>query len=315
MMLRRDAVRWGVAIAAVALIAAFALLFTVREGQVAVVTRLGAPRAVVTGAGLHWKLPWPIERVHALDARKRVFISRFAETLTRDKKNIVLQAFVVWSVGDPLTFLTTMGDLRTADDRLDGLVTNAKNALLGRYDLAALVSTDPGRLRVDEVEDGILRDVEATARERFGVHIHQVGLNRLGLPAENVRFVFEQMRAERAQYAARHRAEGEREAAAIRSQTELEAARIRAEGRQRAAEIRGRAEAEAARIYADAHRRDPDFYRFVRSLDSLKTVLGRRSTVILRTDAPPFNLLDGAAGGPGTGGSTRPAPPATRESR
>jgi membrane protease subunit HflC len=297
----RHGIRWLIGAGAVALIAAASLLFTVREGQVAVVTRLGAPRAVVTAAGLHVKLPWPLERVHALDARTRVFTSRFVETLTRDKRNAVLQAFVVWSVGDPLTFLQAVGDAGGAEERLDGLITNAKNAVLGRYDLDALVSTVPGAVRIAEVEEAILGDVEATARERLGIRLHQVGLSRLGLPPENVRFVLEQMRAERAQFAARHRAEGEREAAAIRAQTDLEAARLRAEGRRAAAEIRGRGDAEAARIYGEAHRRDPEFYKFVRSLESLRSLLGRRSTVILRTDAPPFELLE-------TGPAVAPAP-------
>jgi membrane protease subunit HflC len=115
--------------------------------------------------------------------------------------------------------------------------------------------------------------------------------------------VLDQMRAERAQYAARHRAEGERDATEIRAQAEVESASLRADGQRKATEIRGRAEAEAARIYTDAHRRDPEFYRFLRTLDTLKTLLGRRSTVILRTDAPPFDVLD--SGPPGRATESR----------
>jgi membrane protease subunit HflC len=297
-------VRWAAAVAVVALVLSPSVLTTLREGQVAVITRLGAPRAVLATAGLHAKWPWPVEQVHALDGRKRVFNSRFAETLTRDKRNIVLRTFVVWSVGEPLTFLQAVGDLVTAEDRLDGLVTNAKNAVLGRYELAALVSTDPGTLKIPEIETDVLADVRSTARERFGVEVHQVGLKQLGLPPENVPFVFEQMRTERRQFAARYRAEGEREASAIRSQTDLEAAKVRAEGQQKAAQIRARAEGQAARIYAEAQRQDPELYRFLRSLESLKALLGRRSTVILRTDAAPFSLL--TSPGPAPGGTSAP---------
>jgi modulator of FtsH protease HflC len=291
--------RWLVTTAAVAAILFASVLFALREGQVAVVTRLGAPRAVFTDAGLHWKLPWPLERVHTLDGRRRLFDSRFAETLTGDKKNIVLRTFVVWSIAEPLTFLQAIGDVPTAEDRLDGLVTNAKNAVLGRQELSALVSTEPGRLQIAQIEEAVLSEVAATARERFGIRLHQVGLSRLGLPPENVRAVLEQMRAERAQYAARYRAEGDRDAAVIRARAEVEAATLRAEGQRKAAEIRGRAEAEAARVYAEAHRRDPEFYRFVRSLETLKTLLGRRATVILRTDAPPFDVLEGGTAAAG----------------
>jgi modulator of FtsH protease HflC len=265
----RGLVRWIVALGVLILITASSVLVTLREGHVAVVTRFGAPRAVWHDAGLHAKWPWPVEQAWALDARRRLFNSRFAETLTRDKKNIVVRTFVIWAIDDPLTFLQAVGDVATAEDRLDGLVTNAKNAVLGRYELAALVSTDPGRLKVAEIEADILADVRNTARERFGVEVRQVGLKQLGLPPENVPFVFEQMRTERRQFAARYRAEGEREAAAIRSQTDLDAAKVRAEGTQKSAEIRARAEAQAARIYADAQSRDPELYRFLRSLDSL----------------------------------------------
>jgi membrane protease subunit HflC len=301
----RGLVRWIVALGVLILITASSVLVTLREGHVAVVTRFGAPRAVWHDAGLHAKWPWPVEQAWALDARRRLFNSRFAETLTRDKKNIVVRTFVIWAIDDALTFLQAVGDVATAEDRLDGLVTNAKNAVLGRYELAALVSTDPGRLKVAEIEADILADVRNTARERFGVDVRQVGLKQLGLPPENVPFVFEQMRTERRQFAARYRAEGEREAAAIRSQTDLDAAKVRAEGTQKSAEIRARAEAQAARIYADAQSRDPELYRFLRSLDSLKTLLGSRTTVILRTDAAPFTLLTTPGASEGVGSASR----------
>jgi membrane protease subunit HflC len=206
-----------------------------------------------------------------------------------------------------VAFLQAVGNLGTAEDRLDGLVTNAKNAVLGRYELAALVSTDPGSLKIPEIEAAVLADVRSTAQERFGVAVHQVGLKQLGLPPENVPFVFEQMRTERRQFAARFRAEGEREASAIRSQADLDAAKIRAEAEQQAAQIHARAEAQAAGIYADAQRQDPELYRFLRSLESLKTVLGKRSTVILRTDAAPFGLLT-TPGPPGAGGAAPAGP-------
>jgi membrane protease subunit HflC len=303
-MMGRSLVRWILAAGILTTIVASSVVVAVREGQVAVVTRFGAPRTVWPDAGLHVKWPWPIEQVWRFDARQRLFNSRFVETLTRDKKNIVLRTFVIWSVGEPLTFLQSVGDLAAAEDRLDGLVTNAKNAVLGRYELAALVSTDPGRLKGPEIEADILADVRGTARERFGVDVRQIGLKQLGLPPENVPFVFDQMRTERQQFAARYRAEGEREAAAIRSQADLDAAKVRAEATQTAAEIGARAEAQAARIYAEAQSRDPELYRFLRSLDSLKALLGQRATVILRTDAAPFSLLTTPGPGEGAGSTT-----------
>ena len=179
-------------------------------------------------AGLHWKLPWPIDRVHSLDGRSQLFNSRFFETLTLDKRNIILRMFVVWGIHDPLTFLQAMGNEQTAQDRLDYLVTDAKNAVLGTYDLSALVNTDQQKIRIAEIEKKILGQVETVARDRYGIEIQQVGLKQLGLPADNIREIFDQMRAERTRVASKIRAEGDRAAKKIRAETEKRVATLRA---------------------------------------------------------------------------------------
>ncbi len=273
----------------------FAFTWQLREGQVAIRLRLGKSVDVVDDAGLHGKLPWPIERVVLLDGRSRVLNTRHTEMLTRDKKNVILLSYVVWKVSEPLRFYQSLGSIEAADSKLDGLVTNAKISVLGGYDLSALVSTTTEDLMVAEIERAILDDVAAKASDKYGVAIQEVGFKRLSLPEGNTRYVFEQMRAERKQYAARFRAEGEREAAKIRADTDLEVATIRAEANEEAARIRGESEAEAARIYAEAHSLDPEFYRFMRSLESMDKVLGKKSTVVLRTDSPPFQLLQEGA--------------------
>jgi len=99
------------------------------------------------------------------------------------------------------------------------------------------------------------------------------------------------MRAERRQYAAKFRAEGERDANAIISGAQLEAARIRAKGDEEAARIRGESAAQVAKIYADAHRTDPELYRFTRSLESIDKLITGNTSLILRTDSEPFSLL------------------------
>ena len=105
--------------------------------------------------------------------------------------------------------------------------------------------------------------------------------------------VFDQMRAERRQFAAKFEAEGEREASRIRSEAELEAARIRAKGDEEKARIRGESAAQVAKTYADAHKINPELYRFTRSLESLDKIVTGGTSLILRTDSEPFSLLQG----------------------
>jgi modulator of FtsH protease HflC len=263
----------------------------VREGEAVLVTRFGRPLRAATVPGLHWKLPWPIDRAIPLDMRRRVYETGHTEMLTRDKKNIIVRTFVVWRIGDPLAFTQAIGNQGNAEGKLDGLLTNAAIGTLGGHDLSALVSTDPQDLQVDAIESELLASTAPVALHSYGVDMEQIRIERIALPEENVKAVFNQMRAERRQFAAKFEAEGEREASRIRSEAELEAARIRAKGAEETARIRGESAAEVAKTYADAHRVDPDLYRFTRSLDSLDKLVSGKTSLVLRTDSEPFSLL------------------------
>jgi modulator of FtsH protease HflC len=275
---------------------AYATGVVVREGQAVLITRFGRPLRTATSPGLHWKLPWPIDQALSLDMRRRVYETGHTEMLTRDKKNIIARTFVVWRIGDPLAFSEAIGTQGGAEEKLDGLLTNAAIGTLGEHDLSALVSTNPGDLQVDQIESQFLQATAPVALRNYGVTIEQVRLERISLPEENVAAVFAQMRAERRQFAAKFSAEGDKEASRITSETQLEAAKIRAKGAEEQARIRGKAAAEVAKTYADANRVDPQLYQFTRSLESLNKVIGSNTSLILRTDSEPFSLLQSKEG-------------------
>ncbi|HWE51442.1 MAG TPA: protease modulator HflC [Bryobacteraceae bacterium] len=277
---------------ALAAIVFYACAVVVSEGQTALITRFGRPVRASTEPGLHWKLPWPIDQASLLDMRRRVYETGEAEMLTRDKKNVIARTFVVWRIGDPLTFAQAIGNSQSAaEGKLDGLLTNAAISTLGGHDLSALVSTTPADLQVDQIEKELLSSTAQTARRSYGVDIDQIRVERIALPSENVAAVFDQMRAERRQFAARFEAEGEREATKIRSAADLEAAQIRAKGAEEEARIRGESAAQIAKTYGDAHKTDPELYRFTRSLESINKLVNTNTTLILRTDSEPFSIL------------------------
>jgi membrane protease subunit HflC len=282
--------------AAVGTLALAAILFSamavvVKEGQAVLITRFGRPLRAATSAGLHWKLPWPIDGTVSLDMRRRIYETGQAEMLTRDKKNIIARTFVVWRIGDALTFTQALGNEGSAEGKLDGMLTNAAIGTLGGHDLSALVSTTPSDLQMDQIESELLSSTAPLALRNYGVDIEQIRVERIALPEENVAAVFDQMRAERRQFAAKYEAEGLQEASKIRSQAELDAAQIRSKGTEMEARIRGESAAQVAKTYADAHRSDPELYRFTRSLDSLDKLVTGNTSLILRTDSEPFSLL------------------------
>jgi len=275
----------------IAILAASATLFILPQTEVAVVTRFGQPVRVLEQPGLYLKWPWPVGEVHTMDGRLVFQDIRISETLTRDKRNVIVPMFAAWRVTDPLRFLEAVGTFEQADRMMENLITSAKNTVLGQRDFAALVSTEPGRVDLAGIETAILATVELPAREQLGLEVQKIGIRRISLPESNTPAVFERMRAERSQFASRFRAEGRRRADEIRVEAEVEAGRLVAEARAYAEERRGQAEAEAARIYREAHAANPAFYYFVRELDTLRQALDDRTTLILETDSPAFRLL------------------------
>ncbi len=287
--------RWLRAVVGILALAAIvfdATAVVVREGQAVLITRFGRPLRAATQPGLHWKLPWPIDQASLLDMRRRVYETGHTEMLTRDKKNIIARTFVVWRIGDALAFTQAVGvEGSGAEGKLDGLLTNAAIGTLGGHDLSALVSTNPGDLQMDQIESELLASTAPVALRSYGVTIEQIRLERIALPEENVKAVFDQMRAERRQFADKFEAEGQLEASRIRAESSLEAAQIRAKSAEEEARIRGESAAQVAKTYADAHRVDPELYQFTRSLESLDKLVSGNASLILRTDSEPFSLL------------------------
>ena len=285
--------RVGSALSIVALLAAYSATVQVPEGFNAVVTRFGRPieDRIATEAGLHWKLPYPIEQSHPIDMRRRIFNTPFTATFTRDRKNVILLDYVVWRVEKPLLFLQAIGTPEAAEQKLTGMVANKKNYHMGNYDLSALVSTNSSTIKTEEIEGLILRDIQGPALEKYGIRVEQVGIKRIAYPEENMSAVLDQMRAERKSEAGELRAMGEKEAQRIRDEASVKSEEILRQGREEAGRIIGRAEKDAAEIYAQAHRLDPDFYAFWRSLQAIRKTLGSKATVILRNDEGPFKAL------------------------
>ena len=136
-----------------------------------------------------------------------------------------------------------------------------------------------------------------TAAREYGIDVVSLRLERLAFPQQNEAAVFQRMRAERERIARQFRSEGEEAALKIRAEADLQRSSLLAEADKKAAEIRGDAEAEAARVYADALKADPEFFRFVRTLQSYDKIIDDKTTVVLPADSPLMrSLVDGPPG-------------------
>lgn len=130
-----------------------------------------------------------------------------------------------------------------------------------------------------------------TAEVGLGIHLEDILIKQLNYTDDIESNVYAQMNAELGKISAGFRSHGRKNAEAKLGEMEKELARIESAALEQASEIRGRAEAEAMRIYAAAFNRNPDFYRFLRTLETYEETLGANSSVILSTESELFDLL------------------------
>lgn len=263
----------------------------VDETEHAVVTQFGRPVAVHSDAGLHWKLPTPIQRVTRVDKRTLFTESGETELLTADKKNVVVATYLSWRVADPVRYLQALRTREFAEARLEALVQSELGSALGDLPFSDLVpasAENPGLARLERKVHGAADEV---ARADFGIEIESLGVSRLNFPSQNLQSVFARMRSERERIARGLRSEGSAEAQKIKAEADRERSETLANAEAESARLRGEGEAEAARIYAEVYGGNEDFYRFLRTLESYEKVLGEKTTLVLPADSPFLELL------------------------
>jgi membrane protease subunit HflC len=301
-------VRIGVAALIVLVAIAAACVVMVPAGEAGVVTRFGNPVRVITQPGLAWKLPAPIESVIPIDLRLRTTSTGLQDVGTREGLRVLVQAYVAWQVpSDPQRVRQFLRSVRNQPDeaarQLRSFVGAALHITSSNFGLTDLVNVDRTKVRMDSFEQQLRDQIAPRMLQVYGIEIRQVGIERMTLPDETLAATVARMRAERETVAAERTAEGLRQAAAIRADADRDAREVVAQAREQAAHTEANAQQAATRIYSEAYRADPGLYTTLRSLDSIRQVVGRNTSMVLRTDAAPFRIL---VDGPAAAGALSP---------
>lgn len=280
-------------IAAVILLLVFYFGFTceVKEGNCAVILRFGAVREEINEAGLYFRLPWPFETVVTYDQRAQYLEANYIETTTHDKRNVILQSYVVWEISDPVLYHNSVGSQGKVDTYINDQVFSATNGVMGAYDLSQLVSLDKNEIKTVEIQNDIEQRVRDVCLNKYGISVSDVSILRISLPDINLQSVFEQMKAERQKEIDAIMAEAQRKANEITSSADSEASQIIADGTTIAATIKAETEAEVAKIYAAAQAENLELYQFLKQLDSVVASVGESTVLVVKADEYPFNVL------------------------
>ena len=287
--------------------------FTVDQTQQAIITQFGKPIREVTDPGLKIKLPF-LQRVVTFDKRLLQWDGRPNRIPTLDKRYIWVNTCARWKIVSPLKFLQSVEGSESIahaklDNIIDGAVRNqiANNELIEvvRNSNRAIYTTEIGsggeeiriQKMVGEIEVGreqITRAVLKDAAEKtlaLGIELVDVRIKRINY-VESVRErVFERMIAERLQMAAQYRSQGEGEKSKILGDKEIQLKTILSKAYRQSQEVKGKADAEATKIYAGAFNKDPEFYSFVKTLETYKNTLDKNTWLILTTDSDYLKYL------------------------
>ena len=285
-------------------------LYIVDETQQVVITQFGRPKGdAVTTPGLKLKIPF-IQKVNYLDKRFLEWDGFPNEVSTRDKRFIHVDTYARWRITDPLQYFVTLNTELKAQSLLDDILDGATRTVIASHDLIEVVRTSnrafavseeiageaaPDSAETIELGRGVLAAEVLQAAQigtaDFGIEILDFQFKRLNYIAQVREAVYARMISERNRVAAQFRSEGAGDAAEISGERERELKEITSEAYRLAQEIKGLADAEAADIYAEAYNRNPEFYRFIKTMQVLRETLDSNTVLVLSTNSDFLRYL------------------------
>ena len=250
-------------------------VFTVSETEKAIKFKFGEIVKSDYQPGLHFKLPF-INNVKKFDSRILTLDSAPERFLTAEKKNVIVDSFVKWRIGNVETFYTSVaGDAFQANIRLDQIIKDAFRSEFSRRDIKQLVSTDRSKVR-----EALITNT-AKAAAQLGIDIVDVQVKRIDLPPDVSESVFKRMEAERERVAREFRSQGAEAAERVRADADKQKEIILADAYRDSEIMKGQGDAKAAEIYAKAYGENVEFYAFYRSMAAYKKTFSHSSNLMV----------------------------------
>lgn len=266
-----------------ALIILSSSMFIVTEGEYVCIRRFGKIIDTKDSAGLYLKVPF-IDSGLTLPNKKIVYDLEASNVLTKDKKDMVIDNYVIWHITNPVEFVKSIGYISEAERRIDAAVYNTVKNTMGTLEQNSIINEKlSGRGEFDKiVTEEVSRQLTS-----YGIMVYDVKIKRLDLPVENEETVYHRMVSEREKIAEQYRAEGEYEANKIKNEVDKEVDILISEAKSSAQELIGEGEAEYIRILSDAYSGEKkEFYEYIITLEAMKESLKGEKTLVLPIDSP-----------------------------
>ena len=280
-----------ITLAVLVVVASGLIFYQVDEREYVVITQFGEPIQAIKKAGLNWKWPDPIQSVNRYNSRLMTYEMGETEYLTEDKKNVMVDSYVVWKIDDPILFMKTVKNRSGVETRLADILSSEIGISLGKYDLSSLISTEPQKIKFAQMMNEVRKEISHKAQD-YGTAIADVKITLLNFPERNKLSVFRRMRAERERIAKGYRSEGTEKSLKIRADADKQKQIILSKAYEKAQTIKGEGEARAIKLYAEAYEKDIKFYELTRTLESYEKFIDGKTTVVLSADSELLKFLN-----------------------
>ena len=252
-----------------------ASIFFVNEKEKAILLRLGQIERADYEPGIHFQIPF-VNNVKRFDGRTLTLDATPARYLTSEKKNVIVDSFVLWRIADVSTYYrSTGGNEARAQARIAQFVKDGLRGEFGKRTIQEVVSGDRDILVEEMLQSA--NDVAAG----FGIDIVSVRIKRIDLPNDVSSSVYSRMEAERERVAKELRSQGEEEAEKIRSNADRQRTIILADAKREAEMLRGEGDAKSTEIYATAYNQDAEFYSLYRRLTAYKNIFTEQDLLVI----------------------------------
>lgn len=241
-----------------------------------------------TGYGVSFRLPF-VQSVSVISSKMILSDLPASDVMTSDKKSMISDCFVLWSIEDPVKFIQKLsGSQQNAESRISSNVYNTLKNVISSLTQEEVISGRDGELAE------FLTKSLGTNLEAYGIKIQKIETKMLDLPDENKEAVYDRMISERNNIAASYKAQGEQQAQEIKNDTDEQVTVLLAKAQKQADTIIAEGEAEYMKILSDAYNDEDkaEFYSFVRQLDAMKATLGNgEKTIVLDKNSPIAELF------------------------
>lgn len=264
-------------------------LYKVDKNTVALVVRLGKVKYVQAEEGLHTKAMF-IEDTIKVYVGDNMYDMPVSDVITSDKKSMIADDFVIWTVTDPVLYYQTLGAIKErAEERIEAAVYNATKNTISSMTQDEIIAA-----RGDTLTE-LITVASNSDITQYGISIKTAMIKALDLPDDNKNAVYERMISERKNIAAGYSAKGDADARLIRNETDRQVAEILAEANKKATIIEAEGEAEYMKILSDAYNDEDkaNFYAYLRGLDALKSLANKQNTIILDKNSEFAKILYG----------------------